>query len=127
MKIKTHALQLIPEPARRKGVKADAVEADGEFVVLKGSMARELGTASWTSYKGMRDKLMADGKLVGSSQPNILTFAENVAFDSPSAAAAVVYAGNQNGRTAWRVKGTGQTYKEWQDSQIATSAEGGAI
>jgi hypothetical protein len=104
------------------GVKADAVEANGEFVVLKGSMARLAGTASWTSYKGQRDKLMADGKLVESDQSNILTFAENVAFDSPSAAAAVVYAGNQNGRIAWRVKGTGQTYKDWQDSQITTSA-----
>jgi hypothetical protein len=45
-------------------------------------------------------------------------FADNVAFESPSAAAAVVYAGNQNGRIAWRVKGTGQTYKDWQEGQI---------
>lgn len=64
---------------------------------------------------------MTDQKLVESGQPNILTFAENIAFDSPSAAAAVVYAGNQNGRIAWRVKGSGQTYKEWQDGQIAMS------
>ena len=106
------------------GVKADAVEADGKFVVLKGSQARSGSTASWTSYKGLRDKLLSDQKLVESGQSNILTFAENVAFDSPSAAAAVVYAGNQNGRIAWRVKGTGQTYKDWQGSQIATS--GGA-
>jgi Domain of unknown function (DUF4357) len=104
------------------GVKADAVEADGEFIVLKGSTARLGGTPSWTSYKGLRDKLLADQKLVESGQPNILTFAENIAFDSPSAAAAVVYAGNQNGRIAWRVKGTGQTYKEWQDGQIAMSS-----
>jgi hypothetical protein len=103
-------------------VTADAVEVDGEFIVLKGSMARRTGTASWTSYKEQREKLLADGKLVDSGQPNILTFAENVAFPSPSAAASAVYAGNQNGRIAWRVKGTGQTYKEWQDSQIATSA-----
>jgi hypothetical protein len=108
------------------GVKAEAIEADGEFVVLAGSMARQSGTASWTSYKGLRDKLIADGKLVDSGQPNIVKFAENVPFESPSAAAAVVYAGNQNGRMAWRVKGTGQTYKDWQDSQIATSAEVGS-
>ena len=108
------------------GVNADAVEADGEFVVLKGSKARKEGTPSWTSYKGLRDKLLADQKLIESGQPNILTFAENVAFDSPSAAAAVVNAGNQNGRIVWRVKGTGQTYKDWQQSQIATSGETGA-
>jgi Domain of unknown function (DUF4357) len=108
------------------GVKADAVEADGEFIVLKGSMARKEGTASWDTYRGLRDRLLADQKLIESGQPNILTFAENVAFDSPSAAATVVYAGNTNGRTAWRVKGTGQTYKDWQQSQIATSGEAAA-
>lgn len=100
------------------GVRAEALEADGEFVVLKGSQARLAGTPSWTSYKGLRDKLMQDGKLVESAQPNMLTFTENVPFESPSAAAAVVYAGNQNGRIAWRVKGSGQTYKDWQDGQI---------
>ena len=103
------------------GVKADAIEADGEFVVLKGSTARREGTPSWTSYKGLRDKLLADRMLIDTEQPNTLTFNENVAFDSPSAAAAVVYAGNQNGRIVWRVKGTGQTYKDWQESQIGTT------
>jgi hypothetical protein len=37
------------------GVKVEAIEIDGEFVLLKGSMARQSGTASWTSYKGLRD------------------------------------------------------------------------
>jgi hypothetical protein len=104
------------------GLKAEAFEVDGEFVVLMGSQARLTGTASWTSYKGLRDKLLKDGKLVESGQPNILTFADNVAFESPSAAAAVVYAGNQNGRIAWRLKGTGQTYKDWQDGQMQSVA-----
>ena len=103
------------------GVRAEALEANGEFVVLKGSQARLAGTASWMSYKGLRDKLIKDGKLVESGQQNVLAFAENVVFESPSAAAAVVYAGNLNGRIAWRVKGTGQTYKDWQDGQIATA------
>ena len=100
------------------GVKAEALEANGEFVVLKGSQARMGGTPSWTSYKGLRDKLLDQGKLAEGNPPNTLTFTENVAFESPSAAAAVVYAGNQNGRIAWRVKGTGQTYKDWQESQV---------
>lgn len=104
------------------GVKATAMEADGEFIVLKGSTARLNGTASWTSYKGKRDKLLADGKLVESGEPNVLRFAEDVLFDSPSAAAAVVYAGNQNGRMAWRLMGTGQTYKDWQEAKITGTA-----
>ena len=101
------------------GVQATAVEANGEFIVLKGSTARLNGTASWTSYKDQRDRLMAEGKLVEADDPTALRFAEDVAFDSPSAAAAVVYAGNQNGRMAWRVKGTGQTYRDWQESKIS--------
>ncbi len=40
------------------------------------------------------------------------------AFASPSAAAAVVFAGNKNGRLAWRDKDTGMTYKKWQESQV---------
>lgn len=109
------------------GVKADAAEIDGEFVVLKGSLARFAGTASWTSYKGLRDKLLAEKKkLIESGQANILQFAENVAFDSPSAAATVVYAGNQNGRTAWHVKDTNQSYKEWQGGKIDLSISSGA-
>ena len=75
-------------------------------------------------FADVTEKLLKAGKLVESGEPNILTFVENVPFESPSAAAAVVYAGNQNGRMAWRVKDTGQTYKDWQDSQvqIASSA-----
>jgi hypothetical protein len=100
------------------GVRAEALEADGEFVVLKGSQARMSGTVLWTSYRGLRDRLMKDGKLVESGQPNMLTFVENVPFDSPSAAAAVVNSGNQNGRSAWRIEDTGQTYRDWQGGQV---------
>ncbi len=106
------------------GVRAEAVEVDGKFVVLKGSTARLDGTASWTQYpvyKTLRERLRSDQKLLEGDQPNILTFAEDVAFDSPSAAATVVYAGNANGRTSWKVQTTGQTYKDWQASQIDPS------
>lgn len=108
------------------GVKATAIEAEGRFVVLAGSTARFVGTASWTAYRQLRDKLRAEGKLVDTEQENILRFPEDVAFDSPSAAAAVVVAGNQNGRIVWRVRGTGQTYKDWQDAQITAPALAGA-
>jgi len=55
---------------------------------------------------------------VQTDDPNVLSFAEDVAFASPSAAAAVVYAGNMNGRIAWKVERTGQTYKEYQEGRI---------
>jgi hypothetical protein len=30
----------------------------------------------------------------------------------------VVFAGNQNGRTAWRVKDGAQTYGQWQEQKL---------
>ena len=81
------------------------------------------GTPSWTSYKPLRNQLIADGKLVPTEDSQVLRFAEDVEFASPSAAAAVIFAGNQNGRTAWRVKGTNQTYKDWQESQIGAAPQ----
>lgn len=109
------------------GVKATMVEVEGKLVVLKGSTARlnsPTTSAMWASYRDQRDRLLADGKLVETDEPNVLRFAEDIAFDSPSAAAAVVYAGNQNGRLAWHVSGTGQTYRDWQESKINATAKG---
>jgi predicted GIY-YIG superfamily endonuclease len=105
------------------GVTARAVEAEGGFLVLKGSTARASGTQSWETYKVLRDSLLDQGRLAPSNDPNVLTFAEDVAFASPSAAAAVVYAGNINGRVAWKAEGSGQTYKEYQEAQIKQVAD----
>jgi predicted GIY-YIG superfamily endonuclease len=94
--------------------KASASEAEGKLVVHKGSTARKIGTAGWDTYRKLREQLVADGKLVDSRDEALLEFAEDVAFDSPSAAATVVSASNVNGPLAWKVKGTGMTYRAWQ-------------
>ncbi len=108
------------------GTHATAQEIDGEFIVFKGSTARKQGVEAWVSYRSLRDQLLAEGKLVDAEQEGLLVFTEDVAFSSPSAAAAVVYGGNQNGRTAWKVKDTGQTYQQWQEQKLAAgSATGG--
>ncbi len=86
---------------------ATAQEIDGQFVVFAGSMARKKGVPSWQSYKSLREKLVADGSLVDSDDPACLVFAENVAFNSPSAAASAVMARASNGRANWAVKSTG--------------------
>ncbi len=109
------------------GTQATAREVNGEFVVKKGSTARVGGVASWTSYRTLRDKLVKEGKLVPNEGGGLYVFAEDVSFASPSAAAAVVFAGNQNGRLAWKVGGNGATYKEWQESKIEDAAGGGPI
>lgn len=106
------------------GTSATAQEVDGEFVVFKGSSARKQGVESWASYRGLRDQLIAEGKLVDAQKDGLLMFTEDVPFSSPSAAAAVVYAGNQNGRIAWRTKDTGLTYQQWQEQKLATVNRG---
>ena len=49
-----------------------------------------------------------------------LTFSDDYAFRSPSAAAAVVYGRAANGRTSWVLESTGQTYADWQEQQVNT-------
>jgi hypothetical protein len=97
---------------------AKAQEIDGEFVVLKGSTALATPKDSWTSYRGLRDRLVEDQKLVAVPDRDLYQFAEDVPFKSPSAGGAVVYAGSINGRTVWKVAGTNQTYADWHQSQL---------
>jgi len=103
------------------GTRARAIESGDEFVVLKGSTARKEGIPSWTSYKDLRDELVQMGKLRPLASTEFFEFVDDVPFRSPSAAAAVVAAGNRNGRTTWRVEGTGQTYADWQESRLAAT------
>lgn len=79
---------------------AKAKEIDGEFVVLKGSMATLEPRASWTSYRELRAQLVEEKKLVEAAEKGLLLFAEDVYLSSPSAGAAIVAAGNTNGRAA---------------------------
>lgn len=101
------------------GVNATAQEVDGEFVVFAGSTARARVNPSWTSYRRLREQLIEEGKLVESESPEYLVFSENVAFASPSAAASVIYGGNRNGPRTWRLRDTGQNYKEWREAELA--------
>lgn len=102
------------------GAEAKAREVAGEFIVLKGSTARKEGLKSWTSYKALRDQLVAEDRLVQSDQPDYFVFNEDVAFSSPSAGAAVVNAGNMNGRTSWKTE-SGETYQQWHEKKLAAS------
>jgi len=108
------------------GTSARAKEVNGEFVVLRGSTARKEGVDSWMSYRGLREQLVAEGKLVPDGRPEFLVFADDVAFSSPSAAASVVAARNTNGRRHWWIKETSPTYAEWQEAKLKRASEGAA-
>ena len=62
---------------------------------------------------------MEGRKLVQSDDPDYFVFSENVSFASPSAAAAIVAAGNRNGRVYWKIEGANTTYADWHDAKLA--------
>ena len=93
---------------------------DGEFVVQKGSLARSeyIGDRSEKScYWKLYDKLVDQGILI--NQGNHKIFAQSYAFTSTSAAGAVCNGRTTAGPIAWKVKGTRQTYKDWEAASLA--------
>lgn len=103
------------EIRHKSEVQATAVEEDGEFIVLEGAEAL-IGTVYvQQSYGGLKEKLIADGVLTTYGADK-LRFAKPWSFNSPSAAAAVVLDRNSNGRIEWKVKGSKQTYHDWQQA-----------
>jgi hypothetical protein len=105
------------------GSSAKAREARDEFVVFAGSLAKKVEVPSChISLKRRRAQLIADALLVPADNPKFLVFASEVAFDSPSGAAGVVYGGNVNGNRYWKHEATGQTYGEWRKRQLAPAA-----
>lgn len=106
--------------SKKYGYSADAIETDGELNVLAGSRASSSKDLAQNSYAPLREQLIRDGRLRPTPDGTLLEFSEDVSFASPSAAAAVINNRNTNGRTAWRLKSTGQTLKEWQDAQIVS-------
>lgn len=69
---------------------AKAQDFDGEFVVLKRSTALATPKDSWTSYCGLRDRLIEDQKLVAIPDRRLYLIAEDVPPKSPSAGGTAV-------------------------------------
>jgi len=104
------------EIRHKSGIYANAVEEDGEFVVLEGSHALTNQGYVMQSYAALKQNLINTGVLVP-VQDDRLAFAKPYSFSSPSAAAAVVLDRNSNGRTEWKVKGSKQSYHDWQQAR----------
>ena len=119
------AIQHVTSPrftleTKRNGIKAHAILRDGEIVVLKGSLVRnqwEGAGAHDAGYAELHRKLVASGVI--QQGPTVGVFTDNWAFNSPSAAAAVVNGRPANGRLDWRVEGTTKTFGEWDAEQLA--------
>ncbi len=101
------------------GASATARETDDGFVVLAGSTARRTPSGTFPAgYLALRDQLIVDGRLVDGPTPDILAFATDVVFTSPSAAASIVAARSASGPREWKLEGTGQMYKDWKGSVV---------
>ena len=105
---------------KKENIRATAVLIGSDFIVEKGSLAR----FEWigdrkpkTSYWQLHDKLVAQGVLEEAGE--VRKFTENYAFSSPSAAGAVVNGRSTAGPIAWKVLGSGLTYKEWEAQRLA--------
>jgi hypothetical protein len=116
-------LHLPPQVAlclsHKTGVEAQAVETDGEIVVLKGSIGTGL-EFKVNQYAPLRQSLIDEGK-IEVLQNGGIRFLEDVPFNSPSAAAAVLNNRNSSGPREWRVQNTNLTLGEWRDSLLDRS------
>jgi hypothetical protein len=96
------------------GASATARETDDGFVVLAGSTARRHGTGTFPA--GYQASLSRSG--AWSTVPHPSWFNEDVAFASPSAAAAIVAARSASGPREWRLRGSGQCYRDWRAERL---------
>jgi hypothetical protein len=102
------------------GARARARETEDGFLVLAGSTARRGPSSTFPAgYRAHRDRLIAAGDLVeGGDGPELLIFARDIRFASPSAAASIVAARAASGPLEWRVEGSGQRYRDWLAERI---------
>lgn len=104
---------------KKEKIMATAILSGSEFIVQKDSLARMqwIGDPKHkATYYRLFNELVEKGILAPSG--NVRVFTENYAFSSPSAAGAVVNGRNTSGPISWSVRGTGETYKEWEASRL---------
>jgi hypothetical protein len=83
-------------------------------VVLKHSLALKRNV-SRHSYQSLKDRLIRNGSLL--DQGDSYLFVEDVPFNSPSGAAAIIRGQNTNGRDYWKLE-NGLSYGAWFDARI---------
>jgi hypothetical protein len=101
---------------------ARCVVSDGRFVVQKGSTARVTEVPSLSEgSRLLRADLLRRGVLDTTNDQHVYIFTEDYAFDTSSAAAAVVCGTGLNGRRHWMLEGTRTSYGQWEDGQLKST------
>jgi len=102
------------------GCNATAILENGEFIVQSGSIAR----GEWVgdlSKKSSYSKLyfeLVDHGILSEKRDDHRSFLKNYAFNSTSAAGAVITGRSTNGPMTWKVRGTDKTYRDWETAEI---------
>jgi len=101
------------------GASAKARETEDGFIVLAGSTAKSATSGTLQAgYRALRERLLAERSLVAGPSVDVLLFTTDVAFASPSAAAAIVAGRSASGPLEWKAAGTGQTYRDWRAATL---------
>jgi hypothetical protein len=99
------------------GATATGQETAEGFVVFAGSTARRAVSSTFPAgYAALRDKLVAGAQLVAGVAPDVWTFATDVTFTSPSAAASIVSGRSASGPIEWKIQSQGLSYRDWRAS-----------
>lgn len=108
------------------GIRATAIQNEnGDFVVQEGSQAQlQWGGNPLHTYAREHAKLVSQKALRPGPEGNTLVFTRNWTFTSTSAAASVVRGTPANGRTEWKVQGSGEPYGKWEEDNLGAPAEG---
>ena len=69
-------------------------------------------------HRVLRDQLVQDGRLVEAEEADLYRFTTDVAFARPSAAASVVAARSASGPREWKLRRTGQMYRDWRAAKL---------
>ncbi len=110
--------------SKKENLHAKAQEIEGDFVVFAGSETRSQWKGSAHNYQRQFDTLVSEGKIRIDQGINKGVFQEDVAFSSPSAAAAIILGRSSNGRTEWKVCGANhKTYEQWQNERLGVAHE----
>jgi hypothetical protein len=119
-----HAAEVAPGVAKTtfeikgKGAHAQGSQSQNGFTVVAGSTATKQLTNAFKAKPwgpNLRENLVKLGVLIDSG--DVMTFTQDYEFDSPSAAAVIVYGNPMNGRTEWKTK-SGKSLKEIQEAEV---------
>lgn len=107
-----------------KKAKARGIERAGEFVVLAGSTAyKNFQDSQSFPLRSLREELLQRGALIPDSDADLVRFAQDVPFGSPSAASSLIGGYSDSGPRTWKLESTGQSYGDWRKRRIGRGSE----